>query len=758
MNDLIQLKQKLIQKPNTSGGGPNKLTSDQVVVTNDLEKLKKDFQCLYDFWKEEKVIDGTLINVHYKRVVPKSKRIGHILFSNQNANSTIRGAKFNYDENGDPKHVITYFLPLENIELVINRLEQLILVMKSIFNNKISNKDIEELSDENAKKIKIISGLSKSAFLNYIIDCSNVEKVDKPYFEYKIEENQAITLYDVDVNTKDLLESLNIEFKEFSVIDPNTVILYKDGMRQLLKKAPYLISMITDDLANYKIDEELIDDPIEMERIYKITSNFPKPSNEPIVGVIDTAFDDNVYFKDWVDYRTEYLDVAIEIEEEDKKHGTAIDSIIVDGPTINPEFDDGCGRFKVRHFVVAKKGYNSTFSIMRSIEQIVKNNLDIKVWNLSLGSVHEINDNFISQEAALIDKLEYEYNIIFIIAGTNKDEEYNQVKIGAPADSINSIVVNSIKKNGDLASYTRKGKVLSFFNKPDICYYGGDVGELMRTCIGTGQYKTKGTSIAAPWITRKMAFLIYKLGLSREIAKALLIDSATGWQNINDKKAEYYGFGAVPIRIEDVLTSPKDEIKFFIEEVSLNYDTYTHSIPVPLSKNMHPYIAKATLCYFPKCSRNQGVDYTNTELDIYFGRLTEVTNRNGTRSIRIKSIVNNKQTDEDGKTLERDARKYNRKWDNVKHIVEEAKERNKAKKSYENPMWGLSIKTKDRQNPEDGKGMKFGVVITLKEINGVNRYDDFIKQCSFKGWLVNKVDIESKLDFYNKAEENIEFE
>ena len=139
MNDLIQLKQKLIQKPNTSGGGPNKLTYDQVVITNDLENLKNDFKNLYDFWKDEKIIDGTLINVHYKRVVPKSKRIGYILFSNQNANSTIRGAKFNYDENGDPKHVITYFLPLENIELVINRLEQLILVMKTVFNNRINN-------------------------------------------------------------------------------------------------------------------------------------------------------------------------------------------------------------------------------------------------------------------------------------------------------------------------------------------------------------------------------------------------------------------------------------------------------------------------------------------------------------------------------------------------------------------------------------------------------------------------------------------
>ena len=311
-----------------------------------------------------------------------------------------------------------------------------------------------------------------------------------------------------------------------------------------------------------------------------------------------------------------------------------------------------------------------------------------------------------------------------------------------------------MKRNGEKVSYARRGKVLSFFNKPDICYYGGDEGEKLRTCTGTGQKMSSGTSFAAPWISRKIAYLIYKIGLSREIAKALIIDSATGWNLVDDIKAEYYGFGKVPIRIEDIIQSKRDEIKFYIESESTDFDTYTYGIPVPLDKEKCPYIAKATLCYFPKCTRNQGVDYTNTELDLYFGRVMQ--NKKG--NIIIKTINDNKQSDDDGRVLEGDARKYNRKWDNVKHIVEEYKTNARAKKVYESSSWGLSVKSKDRLGKGDGKGIKFGVVITLKEINGVNRYNEFIRQCSFKGWIVNKIDIENRLELYNIAEEEIKFE
>lgn len=54
--------------------------------------------------------------------------------------------------------------------------------------------------------------------------------------------------------------------------------------------------------------------------------------------------------------------------------------------------------------------------------------------------------------------------------------------------------------------------------------------------------------------------------------------------------------------------------------------------------------------------------------------------------------------------------------------------------------------------------MQFGIVITLKEMYGKNRIDDFIKTCEAKGWLVNRLDVQNQLDVYIRAEEDIEFE
>ena len=752
MNSLIQLKGQLTPRSNPSHGGGSNLAANTEVKVEQLENIIKNLEELKEYWKDKTtLINGTLINVEYNRIVPKSKRIKTILFKslNENTSDLIKGAKYGGDEN-NPYHIITYFIPLENLEFNINKIQTCVNIVKEKFDGKFNNEDEKKISTIDFSKYEI----SKTTFMEVLTDCSIVTKLTYPQYDKELNENQAITLYDVNKKSKEILEELGITGRELNILDDNTIILYKDALSILVRQAPYLISMAVENIADYELPKEYEEeDIIELEQVAKNVSELPKPSDEPIIGVLDTAFDDRVYFKEWVDYEERYMQDGADITAEDRKHGTAVDSIIVDGPYINPKLDDGCGRFRVKHFCIAHHGRNNTFSIMSRIKEIVENNLDIKLWNLSLGSNMEIDNNFISQEGALLDMLENKYDIIFVVAGTNQTEKL-QDKIGSPADSINSLVVNAVKRNGEKVSYARRGKVLSFFNKPDICYYGGDEGEKIRTCIGTGQKMNQGTSFAAPWISRKMAYLIYKLGLSREIAKALIIDSATGWDVVDDKKAEYYGFGKVPIRIEDIINSERNEIKFYIESESTDYDTYTYGIPVPLDKGKCPYIAKATLCYFPKCTRNQGVDYTNTELDLYFGRVMQ--NKNG--NITIKTINNNKQSDEDGRVFEGDARKYNRKWDNVKHIVEEYKATARPKKVYENASWGLSVKSKDRLGKGDGRGIKFGVVITLKEINGVNRYDEFIRQCAFKGWLVNKVDVENRLELYNIAEQEIEFE
>ena len=88
----------------------------------------------------------------------------------------------------------------------------------------------------------------------------------------------------------------------------------------------------------------------------------------------------------------------------------------------------------------------------------------------------EIKENFISPEAAELDRIQSEYDVLFVVAGTNRpaNETKTPMKIGSPADSLNALVVNSVDFRKNSASYTRVGPVLSFFNKPDVSYYGGD--------------------------------------------------------------------------------------------------------------------------------------------------------------------------------------------------------------------------------------------------------------------------------------------
>ena len=213
------------------------------------------------------------------------------------------------------------------------------------------------------------------------------------------------------------------------------------------------------------------------------------------------------------------------------------------------------------------------------------------------------------------------------------------------------------------------------------------------------------------------------------------------------------GFGVVPQNIQDIVKTKDDEIKFVLTGTTDEYETYTYNIPIPIYKEKQPFYARATLCYFPKCLRNQGVDYTTTEMDIHFGR-TEIKNGKAI----IHSINANTQSDENGiPMVEPEARSLYRKWDNVKLISDRLMGRSVPRKVYGAGMWGLSIKTKERLKEKNGKGLSFGIVITLKEMNGENRIDDFIKLCQVRSWIVNKIEVDNQLNIYNKAEEEIEF-
>ena len=750
MNPILQVKLRFANENNPQRSMGRNLRTNAETTVEKIDTLLESLRTVLRFYRNTpKYLEKILVDANYNDIIAKSNRMQELLKpSGKSINDTIVGARFSDAPAGEENHIITHYMDVSTVQNAIDMLE----AAKRFLNERLDGKATAENFNDN-KAIKYDGyGIAKTRLRNIIIDCSVIDSFAVPHI-VGVEEKDSflITFYKTELSVSALFEKLNIDdyTYRYSFYGDNTISATRDLFDILNERVPYMISMISGDLA--KITPTEVTGENEKEYV-----NIPDPIAEPTIGVIDTFFDEDVYFNKWVE-NTDFLD---DIERmmlkgnEIREHGTEVTSIIVDGPRLNPWLDDGCGRFRVRHFGVCEDRI-TTAKLIRKIRTIVDQNPDIHVWNLSLGTDEEISRNFISYDSAILDEIQAQKNVLFVVSGTNdnRNQHPDVLRIGSPADSLNAVVVNSVRRNGQPASYSRKGNVLSFFNKPDVSYYGGDYDERIKAYSPyTGEEDVYGTSFAAPWISRKLCYLIDVMGLPREIAKALIIDSAAGWEYklSTYKNQEILGYGIVPIKIEKVLSTDSEEIKFVVYGTSESYKTTNYAIPVPRDKDdKYPYIARAALCYFPECTRAQGVDYTNRELSLNFGRIKA----NGS----IDDINENNQDEVGAHVDERKSRREFRKWENTKFISKILKN-NKPIKSYDERLWGLEITSKERLSSRVGRNLNFGAVITLREVNGVNRINDFIRACTLRGWIVNEIDIQNRIEVYNNNQEEIIFE
>lgn len=750
MNPILQIKLNFSNEENNQKIGGKNLRANATVSSQKVDALIDSLENVLDYYRNsEKIVVKLLIDANYNDLVPKSRRIQDLLKeSGKSVNDSIVGARFSDAPPERENHIITYYVDEETVKRSIQELR----VVKRFLNRELGGtancENFNNITDRTV--YERYQPLSMSKLRGIIVDCSTLDTFSVPHISNEPEQDQIlITLYKTELKLSELLKKLGIDRSYiFDFYGDDTLSVSKDLFAFLNEKVPYMISMVSNDFSQIKPS-----DFVKIQSAPKI--EIPAPQHEPTIGVIDTLFDDNVYFSAWVDNvdcREEYEKSSTQILNRD--HGTEVTSIIVDGPRLNPQLEDHCGRFRVRHFGVCSEKI-STIRLVRKIKEIIKNNRDIHVWNLSMGTVDETSKNFISYDAAALDELQVQYNVIFVISGTNDDRPlpHDVLKVGSPADSLNSVVVNSVKRNGFPASYSRKGNVLNFFNKPDVSYYGGDYNERIVAYSPRGKEEVYGTSFAAPWISRKLCYLIDVMGFPREIAKAMLIDSAAGWQykQITDQRKDLLGYGVAPIDIDEILSTKSDEIKFTIYGTSQSFRTANYAIPVPRDEgDKYPYVARATLCYFPECCRRQGVDYTNRELSLKFGVIVDEG--------KIKDIVGNKQHEKGAYIDERTSRNAFRKWENTKFISTTLKKRNKPKKTYGERLWGMTITSNERLTDRTRKPLNFGAVITLKEINGVNRIDAFVKACQLRGYIVNRIDVGNRVEIFNTNQQDILFE
>ena len=731
----------------------------QNLTTSYIKNLIEQLVTIKKVFDSDKLLeDKVVVTVFCKKIMAPSNRLSWLFsFEKKQSNDYIVGSAFYGEANG--KQNITYAFEKQNLEKAICRLRSLNDILEREFNGFIDKKTINELMSD---KERYRDGFGEIAKTNVLKTFGQLTYIDyfgiRKYQSSPVGESIVTFIHVPGVEIKNILKNIDINLTPIEIME-DTFLLSEEDYKKISETAPYLIAYQSENFA--KIDAKYFDNGPFPE-----SYSIPKPSNEPIIGVIDGPFAKghdglvmDAYFSDWVECFDDFEAGQKANLDIDYCHGTEVSSLIVDLPTLNPHLDDGCGRFRVRHFGIARSQGTSSVFMMKKIREIIKDpkNSDIKVWNICLGNKDiEINDSFISYEGALLDELQNENpNIVIVVSGTNKPLKRNgEMKIGAPADSINSIIVNSCTLDEKPASYSRCGPALSFFVKPDVSTFGGDKNEEINVWTPWGKHQDAGTSLAAPLISRKMAFLMCVMGFGRNVAKALLIDAATSWVPRDEKEAKFIGRGVIQTPIERILKSEKDEIKFYIQGSSVLHDTYTYTLPVPVcDDNKYHYRAKATLCYFPKCSRAQGVDYTNIELTLKVGRLTN--------DGRIDSIQSTEDFYERGFCFEKEARKIFRKWDNIKTInnyLTTQKKNPLIVKNSANKNWGISITYQDRKDPNHKERISWGLVVSLKATDGVNRYSDFIHSCELNGWLVSEIKLENRLIVQNELDQEINFD
>lgn len=750
MNPLLQVKLRFTGEKNNQKPSARNLRAKAETSTEKIDELIDGLRAILRFYKDhQRITDKMMVDVWYNDIIAKSNRVRELLKPDGlSSNDTVVGARFSDAPEGEENHIITHYVDENTIHKTIEEL----LTAREFLQKRLGGKATSANFAEPGSSIRYEGfSIGKGKLRDLIIDCSVVEKFDIPHVtSIPDQDTFLITFYKSELSLSLLLEKLRIDGAQlpYTAYGDDTISVTKELFKIINDKIPYMISMISTDISSISLEDIVPKSRDEYE--------IPVPQNEPVIGVIDTFFDESVYFGAWVDnydYISDLEKYQNDLNQRD--HGTEVTSIIVDGPRMNPWLDDGCGRFRVRHFGVCSNRI-STIRLVKKIKDIVRENPDIHVWNLSLGTEDEVPKNFVSFDAAALDEIQAGRNVVFVVSGTNDNREVRNgtLRVGSPADSLNSLVVNSVRRNGQPAGYSRKGNVLSFYNKPDVSYYGGDYDDRITAYSSYGTEKVYGTSFAAPWISRKMCYLIDIMGMPKEVAKALLIDSAAAWdyKAMAGKNRPVLGYGVVPIHIGRIVETESDEIRFVVYGTSNAYRTANYAIPVPKDDdNKYPYIARATLCYFPECSRAQGVDYTDRELSLKFGRIVDDKGK-------IHDINDNVQDDADSRMDERKSRKEFRKWDNTKFISRMIKNSNKPVKSYDDRLWGLSVTSKERLGTHRHSPLNFGIVVTLKEVNGINRIEDFIKACTLRGWIVNRIDVQNQLDIYATSQEEIQLE
>jgi hypothetical protein len=282
------------------------------------------------------------------------------------------------------------------------------------------------------------------------------------------------------------------------------------------------------------------------------------------IGVFDGgARVDNPYISKYC----ENIDLTVVPPVSDfQEHGTQVCGAALFGPLNKYSRSEvlptpGVSVKSFRVFPTADANDIDLYEIIDSIEGVIPDHPEIKVYNLSFGPRGPILDDHISRFTFACDALSAKYNVLFVVAVGNDGDCFGDLaRIQSPSDIANGLGVGAYTKaDGKVvrAPYSctgpgREGHKL----KPDLLAFGGCDQYPIHLISDELNKKVSdaGTSFASPIVAGFAGQLIgYSDGAIDPLtARALLLHKAN---KVSDSMHDTeHGHGTLPDTIEDIIS------------------------------------------------------------------------------------------------------------------------------------------------------------------------------------------------------------
>lgn len=530
----------------------------------------------------------------------------------------------------------------------------------------------------------------------------------------------------------------------------------------------------------------------------------PSPDKKyPVVGVLDSGIEANDYYGPWLlpDNEEYYPD-----NMQDKQHGSMVAGILEYSDELNGTDYFATEGIKMFEAVIVpdfKKNKVYMEDIIDDVRRTIEQHRDIKIWTMSVGTSMESALDRFSVYGMALDNIEDENGVLIIKSAGNSSAFLRGMineRIAESADSVRSVVVGSIageKGNYDKAEvdmpspFTRIGPGPESIIKPDLVAYGGNAGIdpsgiMTQTGIFTidaagSIVRTIGTSFSTPWVARtasELEFLL-KEDFDPLLIKALLVHGAeypAGNKLKMSEKSTYMGFG-MPQGAADILYNSESEITLIIRE-SLPKGSFIEMLDFPFPQSLagtdgfyHGEV-KVTLVANPILKTSEGPEYCQSNLNILFGTMSNVKDRDITQRNILNPygpedatnvlntghystrVINKPVNDEFAR--ERLLIQYGKKYHPIKKYavnLDDLKPAVKKESLKADYQWFLRIEGNFREaverrarRTEERLEQEFCVLITISDPNGkAPVYTEITQQLVSKGFNYQDVELKNEI-------------